>query len=274
VPVLACGLAWAEAPAPQGGNQTGPRVPLNVDKADKLLNDANFVFVGTVMKTNASNLSLVQGSPKTALVRVETVLHGTPLLRSTPGQMVTVRAEQANRYHLGQRSTFFLHVDTFGENLSGLQLGAFPFSPGEEISHGRMVESALKAQDDRDLKHRMLTAEQVVSGRIVSIHPAGIKEDLTEHAAHWQQADIEVATVIKGQPSTRTVSFFFPASSDRVWREVPRFALGEEGVWILSAKPKDGSRKAEMIPGLTALHPKDFQRVDQRERLQRLNASN
>jgi hypothetical protein len=271
---MAAGLAVsAEAPAPQGGMH-GFHGALNADKADNLLGRSNFVFIGTVMQTGASNLSAVKGSAKTCLVRVEMVVNGTPMMQSARGQVVTVRTDAAGVHRVGQRGTFFLNVDTFGEHLSGSEVGAFPCKPGDETAHFQAVAGALRAEDDRDLKGLMSKADRVVAGRIVSVQPAGIKEDLSEHAADWQRADIEVDTVIKGQPGTKTVSFFFPASNDRIWRETPRFSVGDQGVWILHAKANDHTRKDEMLPGLTAIHPKDFQRADQRERIQRLAAAN
>jgi hypothetical protein len=269
--LLACGLAMAnghQAPIRPSGGSPGPA--LAVEKADQLLKRSNFVFVGTVVQTHASNLSSVPGSQQTTLVHVDRVLHGASLLADSLGHVITVRSERSADHKVGQTSTFFLNVDTYGESLCGMEMGRFTQQPGDDVRHAQMVADARLQGEDRDMAVRIRSSEQVIKGRVVRVEPAEIEERESEHEAMWQRAVVEVDTVIKGQPGTRTVSFFFPASQDRVWMGAPRFTVGQEGVWLLHAKPKDFSRKAEMIPGLTALDPKDFQRPEQRERLQRL----
>jgi hypothetical protein len=110
---------------------------LNADKADKLLDRSN--FIGTVVQTGASNLSAVKGSANTCLVRVEMVVNGTPVLQSARGQVVTIRTDAAGVHRVGQRGTFFLNVDTFGESLSGSEVGAFPCKAGDETTHFQAV---------------------------------------------------------------------------------------------------------------------------------------
>lgn len=243
---------------------------LNTRKAEALMERANFVFMGTILKTGASNLAFVAAGPKTTLVRVDWVLQGSPMLRSLAGQVITVRSERSAEHKAGLRSTFFLDADTFGENVSGLELGRFNARPGDEEPHARLVMGAQQSREDQGLRQRMGKAEQVVQGRVISVEPAGLEEGRSEHAAQWAKATVEVETVLKGKVGTKTVTLFFPTSEDRMWLESPRFAVGDEGVFVLHAKPKDASRKAAMIPGLTALEPVDFQRAEQRERMQRL----
>lgn len=270
--LLACSLVMAnghQAPIrPSGGSAVG--VPLSVEKADQLLKQSNFVFVGTVVQTHASNLSSVPGSQQTTLVHVDRVLQGASILADSLGHVITVRSEGSADHKVGQTSTFFLNVDTYGESLCGMEMGRFTQQPGDDVRHSQMVADARLQGEDRDLALRIRASEEVVKGRVVRVEPAEIEERESEHAAMWKRAVVEVDTVIKGQPGTKTVTFFFPSSPDRVWKDAPRFVQGQEGVWLLHAKPKDFSRKAEMIPGLTALDPKDFQRPEQRERLQRL----
>lgn len=249
---------------------TGGRLPLEARKADQLLDRANFVFVGTVVQNRASNLSSVANSSQTTLVRVDRVLHGTPLLAEMVGQVITVRSLRTADHQAGQASTFFLDVDAFGENVSGIEIGRFTQQAGDEDRHGKLVAEARSVRNDRELNRRLKMAEQVVQGRVVSVEPAEIEERVSEHAAHWFKAVIQVQSVIKGQPGTQTVTMYFPTSDDRVWRDAPHYALGQEGVWLLHAKPKDFSRKAEMIPGLTALDPKDFHHSEQLPRIQQL----
>lgn len=249
------------------------RLPLDSRKADQLLDRANFVFVGTVVQNRASNLSSVASSSQTTLVRVDRVLHGTPLLAGMLGQVITVRSLRAAEHQLGQASTFFLDVDAFGESASGVEIGRFTQQAGDEVRNGQLVAEARGMRNDRELVRRVKMAEQIVQGRVISVEPAAIEEPVSEHAAHWHKAVIEVQSVIKGQPGTQTVTMYFPTSEDRTWRDSPHYALGQEGVWLLHAKPMDYSRKAAMIPGLTALDAKDFHNADQLPRIQQMNSN-
>lgn len=269
--LLAGGLAMAQDPTPSRAmNGSGPRRILQDRLADQLMDRSNFVFVGTIVERNASNLSNVAHGPHTSLVRVERVLQGNPFLESLVGQVVTVRTERPAEHRAHQRSTFFLDVDAFGEHVSGLEMGRFTLAAGEEETHVKMVADSRLIQEDRTLGRRMRQAEQVVRGRVISVEPAGLPERISEHMAMWHKATIEVQTVLKGRPGTKMVTLFFPTSPDRTWKDAPRFAAGQEGVWLLHGKPVDGSRKAEMIPGLTSLEPQDFQHHDQSPRLQRI----
>ncbi len=269
--LLAGGLAMAQDPTPPRAlNDSGPRRILQERLADQLLDRSNFVFVGTIVELNESNLSNVAKGPHTSLVRVERVLHGNPFMEGMAGQVVTVRTERPAEHRMRQRATFFLDVDAFGEHLSGLEMGRFTLAAGQEETHAQLVADARIVRDDRALALRMRRAEQVVHGRVLSVEPAGLPERISEHMAMWHKATIEVQTLLKGRPGSQLVTLYFPTSSDRTWKDAPRFAAGQEGVWLLHAKPVDGSRKAEMIPGLTSLEPLDFQHRDQSPRLQRL----
>lgn len=275
-PLLCALMASFAAMAQDAGrplDQTAPRLILRTQNADKLMDRANFVFVGTVVQLQTSNLTNIAHSPQTTLVKVERVLQGTSITEDLVGQVITVRSEKASEHRMGQRSTFFLDVDTFGEHASGLEMGRFGHVLGDEETHAKLMTDTKIVREDRELGQRMQKAEQVVHGRIISVEPSGIEERKSEHMANWRKATVEVQTVIKGQPSTKTVTFFFPTSQDQMWMDAPRFAAGQEGVWLLHAQPKDGSRKANMIPGLTALDPKDFQHREQRQRLQRILAT-
>ncbi len=259
-------------PARQMSIDSG-RTPLEARKADQLLDRANFAFVGTVVQTRASNLSSIASSPQTSLVRVDRVLQGTPLLAGMAGQVITVRSLRAGEHQPGQASTFFIDVDAFGENVSGVEIGRFTqVQPSDAERNGKMVAEARGIRFDRELNNRVKSAEQVVQGRVVSVEPANIEERQSEHAAHWFKAVIEVQSVLKGQPGTQAVTMYFPTSEDRIWRDSPHYALGQEGVWLLQPKPRfpEGNRKAGMIPGLTALDPKDFHNADQLPRIQQL----
>ncbi len=269
--LLACSLVSAqERPSTRQLTFDSGRTPLEARKADQLLDSANFVFVGTVVQNRASNLSSVASSSQTTLVRVDKVLHGTPLLNEMAGQVITVRSLRAAEHLAGQASTFFLDVDAFGESASGIEVGRFTMQSGDEERNGTMVAQARGMRNDRELTRRVKMAEHVVQGRVVSVEPAGIEERTSEHAAHWNKAVIEVQSVIKGRAGAQTLTMYFPTSEDRMWRDAPHYNVGQEGLWLLHAKPMDYSRKAAMVPGLTALDPKDFHNADQLPRIQQL----
>ena len=159
---------------------TGGRLPLEARKADQLLDRANFVFVGTVVQNRASNLSSVANSSQTTLVRVDRVLHGTPWLADMVGQVITVRSLRTADHQAGQASTFFLDVDAFGENVSGIEIGRFTQQAGDEDRHGKLVAEARGVRNDRELNRRLKMAEQVVQGRVVSVEPAEIEERISD----------------------------------------------------------------------------------------------
>ena len=68
---------------------------------------ATFVFIGTVVKLNATAMPEVKASESTAVVRVDEVIDDPGAPPDLAGKEITVQLAQAGSASIGQRATFF-----------------------------------------------------------------------------------------------------------------------------------------------------------------------
>jgi hypothetical protein len=95
---------------------------------------------------------------------------------------------------------------------------------------------------EKELKERLATAELVVKGRITAIRKSTVRpKGLTEHDPDWHEADVKVEKILKGAPA-ESVTFLFARSSDVMWYRAPKFAVGNEGIWLLQPFEFAGSK--------------------------------
>lgn len=103
----------------------------------------------------------------------------------------------------------------------------------------------------QSLKERIGSADRVVVGKVVLIKAESVSGlPISEHNPNWHDVVIEAKETLKGKPNLALLVVRFPKSMDVAWYGVPRFSLGQEGIWILH---KDESGV------YTALNPLDFQ---------------
>lgn len=222
------------------------------DPLRELTRAAELVFVGTVVKTGAANLEVVEPNEKTAVVRVEETLASTGTLDDFTGREVTVFLKDAGS-KVGEQSVFFTTVALLGESLGVVEVGRRNGPPAEVRAQVATTRGQLRAEE---VRARVAAADLAVSGRVVDVKAAkGVGPTngvVTEHDPQWQEAVVEVRTVLNGQLAERTVSVWFPGSLDVMWAQAPKLSAGREGVWLLHRHDAPGRG-----PVWAVLDPKD-----------------
>ncbi|MBW8878517.1 MAG: hypothetical protein JF614_26455 [Acidobacteria bacterium] len=203
-----------------------------------LTRSAELVFRGTVQKTGAANLSLVEPNARTAVVRVDEVLKVSGTFDTFAGGEVTVfLSEDLNA---GDQRVFFTKVLLLGESLGVQEVGR---AAGSVTELKAQVGSA-KAEILREgLAARLAGADLVVSGRVLSLRATGAAAKsgaISEHDPQWAEAVLEINSVLKGQVTGKTVAFWVPTSVDVMWASVPKPGLGQEGTWLLHRQAQEG----------------------------------
>lgn len=262
-------------------------------RTQSLAKDARFIFKGTVRKLKATADSRIPASPRTLVVRVDEVLEAPESLADLAGQEITVQLATAAKLSPGQQAIFYTNGWLFGDSVAVQSVAHHP------LDAARPTLAAIAGPDsdpvtnlrNRDAQSRFDQADVVASGRVVSVSlPTGAgpvaarasaaaaamgeataEEPLSEHAPLWRDAVVELDSVHKGgQPATR-VTVRFPASTDVMWYKAPKLNVGQEGLFMLHKGELDGSQRrgvarAAAAPSegvFTALHPADFQPLDQ-----------
>jgi hypothetical protein len=257
-------------------------------KKNKLKADeahAAFVFTGKVIKNAASLIANVV-TRNTIIIEVRHIIKAPAMFSSLAGQQVTVRFKKLPKLKKNAVLTVFANGWIFSDSVALDAVGINEET--DKVMMAASINTTLTATNDADLKDRIDSAELGVVGKVVKIEKADVPDTplslsvtkskakskdeppttkISEHDPNWHQATIKVDEVVKGAKGNKNVKVLFPKSDDVRWYKVAKFAVGQQGVWLLQ-KGKDQEIKgippklAEAIPDgpgvFTALHEKDF----------------
>ncbi len=234
-----------------------------------LVRQSDIIFIGTVARLGASAEADVPASPRTVVVRVDTVLDKPTAVSLGSGDSVTVEATQAGSLKAGAQATFYTTGWIFGRGVAvrevGHELGHSPVAVAEQAL---AVAKARLEVNDTDLRAHIRQAAMVVGGRVEQVRPAELEAAppshhtrISEHDPQWQEAIIEVQDGIKNAQAGERVVVRFPASRDVAWVSSPRFTVGQEGTFLMHVDSVTGSPRAmlggQSVPAYTALHKID-----------------
>lgn len=247
-----------------------------------------FVFKGTVKKLKSATMKSVSVGPNTAVVMVDQLIEAPPDLAGYEGQDITVQLSGGAKVKVGQQLIFNTVSGQYGESVEVRSLSEEPFQP----SHSAMLSAGgdpVERRRERQRRQHFDDADLVVSGKVLSVslpsEPAATKgavaaaetrrKPISEHDPKWRDAVVEVDDVHKGTHKKKKIIVRFPASTDVMWYNAPKFHPGQQGHFLLQKtkveKPakrggkaaKKSAAAAEETAGPTetyvALDPLDFQ---------------
>jgi hypothetical protein len=225
-------------------------------KAQALARDARFVFIGTIQRLRAATMDDVPLDDRTAIVRVDQIVHAPDVLAQYTGHDITVRIGGRRRVQEGVQATFYTSGWLFGDSIA---VESFDHQEVRNMAAAREAGDPVHRLRQKETQARFDDAPVVVSGRVTSVRmpsdvvaaaavrargapqPSG---PISEHDPDWRIADIQVDEVHKGSVPTDTVSVRFPSSQDVMWHDMPKFQPGEEGLFMLHRTPAGGKRAA------------------------------
>src|SRR6059036_2907960 len=213
-----------------------------------LVKQSDIIFIGTVTHVGAVAVPEVPPSDRTVVVLVDQVLEKPAPVALTAGDSVTVETARAGSLKAGIQATFYTTGWIFGRGVAVREVG---HEPGQS--------PVVKAHIQR--------AAMVVAGRVEQVRPAELAaaparpKRITEHDPDWQEAIIQVEDGIKGAKAGEQVVVRFPGSPDVAWVGTPKFAVGQEGTFLLHKDSTTGSPLTTIagrsVPAYTALHKVD-----------------
>src|SRR5690242_19267232 len=112
---------------------------------------ARFIFRGTVQQVNATTMSEVPASDRTATVRVDDILHATDALMQFHGREITLQWNTARTLKEGQQAVFYTNPSLYGESLAVQLLHSHP------VGQSPLVLSAEAKHPTENLRHRDLS---------------------------------------------------------------------------------------------------------------------
>src|SRR5438067_2214656 len=94
------------------------------DPVVKLMKEAPISFLGTVERLGAATMSDLPIDQRTAIVRVDQVLHAPAAFAQLGGTQITVQlAEKADAPKQGEQFAFFVNGVAFGDSIAVAEIG-------------------------------------------------------------------------------------------------------------------------------------------------------
>src|SRR5881409_2512959 len=233
-----------------------------------LVKQSDIIFIGTVTQVHAVAVPEVPASDRTIVVRIDQVLEKPAAVALTPGDSVTVQTARPGSLKPGTQATFYTTGWVFGRGVAVREVGHEPGrSPVVVADQQEAVKRARRDVNDAELRARIEKAAMVVAGRVEQVRPAELAaaparpKRISEHDPDWQEAIIHVEDGIKGAQAGERVLVRFPGSPDVAWVGTPKFAVGQEGTFLLHKDSTTGSpltmNAGRSVPAYTALHKVD-----------------
>jgi hypothetical protein len=259
-------------------------------QVNKFAAESGFIFVGNVVKTRAATVEGV-ATDNTAIVHVDRVVSAPDMFTSLGGHEITVRFKKMPALRKGSSLTFFTNGWLFGDSIAVDVVGTAA-DTGTRAAAGP-VRQAFVAEEDRVLSARLASAAMTVVGTVskvtkierevpataMAMTAVGGTTHISEHDPNWHEATIDVDEVIKGNKGVKQVAVQFPASDDVRWYKVKKYAVGEQGIWMLQPGAKQDPKgvPAKLLAALpvgpdvlTTLHDADFLPLHELERVRAL----
>jgi hypothetical protein len=226
-----------------------------------------FIFTGKIRKRRAATLSLVDVSELDAVIAVDRVLRRPSGVADFSGKEVTLRGNSAVELDDDRAALFAANGWLYGDSLALIEVARM--DERQSNAEQRIKEAEQRAATDA-LRSRLQRADLAVVAAVERTSPRGEKElpPVSEHDPLWWEAWLKVESVEKGR-APRQLRVLYPTSLDEYWYESPKFAPGDEGVFLLQRDQKERGPTQYRVRGYTALDPLDFH---PRERLDELRA--
>jgi hypothetical protein len=226
-----------------------------------LMSRAGISFIGTVQRLGEATLTDVPTDDRTAVVRVDQVLHTPQALTRLAGSEITVQlAPGTEILQPGERAAFFTNAVAVGDSLAVTEVARLPVEAVEpDVSEALTTNLSPQAHFGRQLEAQRLgshaaEADAVVVARVRGLQKVGPSQ-FREHDPDRWRATLDVSDVERGDLSVGEVDVLYYNSLDVMYRSCPKPRAGQEGLWLLHAT--EGEER-DLAPYVIP-HPEDYQ---------------
>lgn len=235
-----------------------------------LMRTSGFSFIATVQRLGAATMADVPVNERTAVVRVDHVLHTPAAFTQLAGSSVTVQLDPDSPVPaVGEQVALFANATAFGESVAVDEVGRVPIeSLLPEFGTRAAMEGELPMADfaaqveAANLQAHADTADAIVVARVMGLAKAGPLR-MAEHDPDWWLATFDVDHVEKGDVEPGTLQVLYANSLDVQWRSCPKPKASQEGLWLLHATEPE----LQGMAPFRLVDPEDFQPVQHVESL-------
>lgn len=215
------------------------------------LTESNPVLIGTVLRLGESSVDGVKASRNTAVLKVDVLLSKPEGVLMADGDEITIELLDPTQFRVGSRATFYTQIWIVGEGVAVKEIGHEPM-PRDAVLAAASVAPMRQRLYQARLKQRLDAAETIALGKVVEIRTARTattqRRLYTEHDPNWQEAVIQVDSLLKGAAGRSQLVVRFPGSVDVQFFGAPKFEVDQTGIFLLKKDVETGLPKA-MIAG-------------------------
>src|SRR5215472_7069853 len=228
---------------------TSAAPPQATSRQATLAAKSSITFVGTVSQLAATSFADVPKSVQTIVVRVDSVVKKPAAVSLKKGDSVTVEVKDASAFQEGTQAIFYTDGWIFGSGIAVKELGheldtAGAAAGAEAKGHGQAPDQL----SDQELRDRMNASDFVIVGRVTDVRrwnagkpKYGAPSRVTEHDPDWQEAVVEIQSVLKGgKVKGNKVVVRFPSRNDVAWVHSPKFTKNQKGIFCLNRDQTTG----------------------------------
>ena len=259
--VLWCILATTLASTPAAAQSEKPE--------DALLS-SGYIFSGTVVERPQQVPRTFRPSDVQA-IRVKEVIAQPELIRLKPGDRVFL-ITSGGSLRTGEEAVFFAQASEIGREIVLKELTHRSMDVSTQALREKVMEAQQNAESTQ-LRARIDSAPMVVAGRVVEIKEVLENRPVyTEHNPFWQDAIVQITTVLKGETTQESVVVRFASSNDIAWVSSPKFRVGQTAIWVLRHPPASKQTPIPTIPEtvFVAPNPRDVRRINELNRIRLL----
>jgi hypothetical protein len=228
------------------------------DQIDDALLRSGYIFSGTVVE-RAQKASITARGADVERILVKEIVAQPELIRLKPGDEVLLIVGNAAR--AGEEAVFFAQSAEIGQQIVLKEKARRADIPVQALRE--QVQGARHRSETAQIESRVGSAEMIVAGRVVEIKEVPeAKPVYTEHNPLWQDATIEITSLLKGETTQKSVLVRFASSNDVAWASTPKFHVGQIAIWLLRRPPAQKGKAvlpaAEQIfvaPDPSDVHP-------------------
>ncbi len=226
------------------------------ESARSIIAKSNFIFYGSIVKMNASNIS-VSASGTTAIVKVEKVIDAVSPYELMEGKEITVLLANVQNKKENISQVFYTTGWYYGKTLGVKEV---PNTMAKNFQDGlkeKIVRERINIHNDSlqvELKRAILVIRGVVIESDIKQKENPARE--SEHNPEYRRAIIQIQTILKGQNSSKQVNVFYSGSDDVMWSNAPKLSRGQEGIFLLQLRQ---GPSIFPVNGYTVLDKRDVQ---------------
>ncbi len=198
-----------------------------------VVEQANFIFKGTVIQWNASNIDAhIYG--RSAIVRVDEVIDAVEAYRGSKKREITVLLADSN-FQISSGTITFYTTGWYYGNALGVREIKNSFNTISNPNLKEDIRQARRKIYERYLSWELKSANVVVEGIVIETNLDLLpKSNLrSEHNPDIKAARIRINKIHKGEANAKTVVVYYASSMDIAWSNSPKLKKNQQGIFLL-----------------------------------------